>query len=839
VSFAPENRTYLDRPRVHKLLEDAARSPLVAVSAGAGYGKTQAVYAFLRRYDAVTTWIQLSRRDNLSARFWENFARTIAMHNRRLAERLLETGFPETEDQFMNYLSIPEDEIPFNEKHVLVFDDFHLLENKSVLQFVRRSVQLPFPNLTTILISRTEPDINIIGMLSKGLVVSVSEDDLRFTEEETAQYFQLLDIPLTAQILANIHKDTSGWAFAMSLVGLSLKKAPSQERKARAAMKLNIFKMIEDEIFLVISERLRRFLIRLSLIDYLSTDLISILAGDDALTDEMKRISSFIRYDIYLHAYSIHHLFLDYLRQKQDALTDEEKRDTYLKAARWCDANDYKMDAISYYDKAGEYDPIIEIVYRFPLQIPVDMAKFVLDIYNAHPREMESIARFHVQHTRLLVSLGRYSEAVAETKARIEKYAALPPSDFNNHVLCGAYQSLGLTGYLASPHADRYDFDRLMEKADAYYRLSPYAQSGPVTSISLDAWASKVGTARSGAMEEFIETLARAIPHTENMLNGCMSGLDDLAKGELLFYKGDLKMAEKSIVQAMHKSENKKQYEVRNRAVFYLLRIGAAHGDYERIREVFKYLEAQLGFHDYPPRFTTFEIVSGWYYAAIDQPQNVANWLKSDFAQGSLGAFNASFGTLIQAKYYYAGRRYEELLSFIEQEQARVAVLFGKLEIKALEAVCRHQTKKRSAALASLREAYDLALSNGLTMPFIEMGKDMRDLTAAAARDKSCDIPRQWLETVGRRAGTYAKRLAAVASEYKRENNIGEDVRLSPRELDILTDLSRGASRSRIAANRRLSVNTVKLLLNSIYTKLGADNLADAVRIALSRNIIK
>jgi LuxR family maltose regulon positive regulatory protein len=318
-----------------------------------------------------------------------------------------------------------------------------------------------------------------------------------------------------------------------------------------------------------------------------------------------------------------------------------------------------------------------------------------------------------------------------------------------------------------------------------------------------------------------------------------MSGLDDLAKGELQFYKGRLELAEKFIGQALHKAETRKQYEIRNRALFYLLRVGAAQGDYEKTREIFKRLEAQLEFTEYLPRFTTFEIVSSWYYAVIGQSQDVTAWIKGNFAQGALGSLNASFGNVIRAKYYYTDRRYDELLAFIQNEQSLSAILFGRLEMKVLEAVCRYQTKQRDAALTALGEAYDLALSNELTMPFIELGKDMRALTAVAARDKDCPIPRPWLETIGRKAATYAKQLAIVASEYRQANNIGDDIQLSSRELDILNDLYQGISRSGIAANRHLPVNTVKMMQNSIYTKLGADNPADVIRVALSRNLIR
>jgi LuxR family maltose regulon positive regulatory protein len=439
------------------------------------------------------------------------------------------------------------------------------------------------------------------------------------------------------------------------------------------------------------------------------------------------------------------------------------------------------------------------------------------------------------------MSVGRDSESIADARARAERYSALPASDFKNRVLCGVYTALGIMSFLTLPHTDRCDFDVLLEKADHYYRLSPSEDFGSVTSVSLDAWASKVGTARSGAMEEYIETLTRAIPHAVAALNGFMYGLDDLARGELLFYKGDLKMAEKFLRQALHKAETRNQYETRNRSLFYLLRVGAAQGDFGKIQETHKLLEAQLGMRGDFARYVSYDIVSSWYYSLLGQPQLVADWLKGDFAQVSLGIHQTNFRNFIKAKFHYANKQYHEMLSFLELDRTPYLVLFGKLEMKVLEAACKYQIKNKGASLLALKEAYDLALSNGLTMPFIELGKDMRTLTAAAMREKNCDIPRSWLEVINRKAATYAKRLAFVVSEYRKANNLDAEynVPLSEREMDVLNGLWQGLSRAEIAAAHDLSINTVKMVLSSIYTKLGADSVADVIRIALSRKLIK
>jgi LuxR family maltose regulon positive regulatory protein len=224
------------------------------------------------------------------------------------------------------------------------------------------------------------------------------------------------------------------------------------------------------------------------------------------------------------------------------------------------------------------------------------------------------------------------------------------------------------------------------------------------------------------------------------------------------------------------------------------------------------------------------------------QPQLIANWILGDFKKGSLGTFGTfeeTFGNYVKAKLFYTNKRYHELLSLLENEHILEEVLLGRLEMKVLEAVCLYQNKNKDAALSAFHEAYDMALSNELTMPFIEMGNDMRTLTRVAMRDMGNGIPREWLEQVNHKSATYAKRLNFVVSEYQKAHNLGNDVRLSQREIEVLYDVYHGLNRAEIAVNRNLSSSTIKMVLRSIYSKLGADNIADVIRIALERKLIQ
>jgi LuxR family maltose regulon positive regulatory protein len=174
--------------------------------------------------------------------------------------------------------------------------------------------------------------------------------------------------------------------------------------------------------------------------------------------------------------------------------------------------------------------------------------------------------------------------------------------------------------------------------------------------------------------------------------------------------------------------------------------------------------------------------------------------------------------------------------------------ILGRISMKAMEAVCRYQLRDRDGAFAALKQAYLLAQPNALYMPFMEMGKDMRALAAAALKDGSSGVPPAWLETVRRNASAYAKKLFIIAEQYQpAPGQTGKKpalatavlaAGLSRREREVLTGLSQGLTREEIAGLSSISVNTVKSVIRSVYNKLGAVNRADAIRIATSLGLL-
>ncbi|MDR1174719.1 MAG: helix-turn-helix transcriptional regulator [Treponema sp.] len=777
--MADQNQIYLERPQIHDLLERAVQSPLVVVVAGAGYGKTHEVYSFVQQHKVHTIWLQLSERDNIDERFWENYTAAVATANKGVAKKLIDLGFPTTEQQLDRYLRLPQDSLASDQRYFFIYDDLHLVTDKAVLRFLELSVTAPF-HVTSILISRAEPSLNLMKMASKGLLARITEEDLRFSREEMVSYFHLLNIRISPDTAASIYRDTEGWAFAIHLAGLTFRNQSSNAAYVPQALRVNIFKLIESEVMAPLKEELQRFLIKLSLVDHLALPLLVELADKSSFIEKIEVIGSLIRFDSYLNVYHIHHLFLDYLKGRQDELTAEEKTEAWTKAAAWCVANNQKLDALSYYEKAGAYDKLIEVVYEaFPLAMPNRVARFLLNILDRAPEDMyRRIPSAWVLRSHVLMVLELFDRAVAEIKSIIAALEAEDPTPLRCQVLSGCYNNLGIIGLTTSTYSRDYDYVRWFEKGYSYYRLSEPKFSESAAVASLSAFACRVSVPDKGEIEKYIEANAGMIFYTTRSMGGLYAGLDDLARAEYAFFKTEAVEAEQFAYKALHKAQEARQYEIENRALYYLIRISLYQGTYDKIPRYLQLLEAQLSQKDYFNRDTYYDIVTGGFYIRLRQSERIASWLKNDFEESDLNSLAYGLETMVRIKYHFYQKRYTAALALMTNQKGIYGYsgyLFGKISFKFMEALCLYRIKDIPGAVEALEAAYELESPNGLDMSFIEMGRDMAALVSAVLKEESYResagsgagrIPREWMEKIRRASLAYERKISVAAGIF-------------------------------------------------------------------------
>ncbi|WP_461251591.1 hypothetical protein, partial [Treponema sp. R8-4-B8] len=541
-----DNRNSLnfERPRLNQLFAEAVKYPVVVVCAGAGYGKTCAVHDFAQEYQATTFWLQLSQRDNTGARFWESYIHALAKVNSPLTKALAKLGFPDTSDKLNHYLTLLNDLVE-KKRRIIVMDDFHCIEEPSVIKFIEECILFKMPPGTSVfLVSRTVPNIKTVNSAYEKKIFNISEDDLRFTESELAQYFRSRNISVSYENLREIMQDTGGWAFAINFIAQSFQKAPGYSGYVRNALRTNIFGIIETDLWNDISERLQNFLLRLSLIDHLSVELITQLAGnEEELVAELEKQSAYVRRDNFINAYLIHPLFLEFLSTKQNLISEDQKKETYAISGNWCARNGFKIDAMSYYEKTGDYKSILLILASLTTQIPQDVAKYAAQILDRAPAdafdEVEFLADMHL---RTYICQGLLQKSLELVKYYETKFLKLPDDDsIKNRTLTRLYICWTYIRCLMSVTDDVFDFDVYIEKA---CKCVHEEDSGKLDIYYPGAWINFAGSSRKGSPQEFIDVITRNHEHIQkSYMKGFMAGELELARGELEFYRGDISSA--------------------------------------------------------------------------------------------------------------------------------------------------------------------------------------------------------------------------------------------------------------------------------------------------------
>jgi LuxR family maltose regulon positive regulatory protein len=148
------------------------------------------------------------------------------------------------------------------------------------------------------------------------------------------------------------------------------------------------------------------------------------------------------------------------------------------------------------------------------------------------------------------------------------------------------------------------------------------------------------------------------------------------------------------------------------------------------------------------------------------------------------------------------------------------------IEILTLQALALDHLGRRTQALNTLIQAFELGEPEGYIRPFLDAGMRVDELIRATLRvlTRVCvtrptllTYIRHVLDAFSRSPDIYRGRYHASIEQ------------LTARELEILRLISEGYSNEEIARTLIISINTVKWHVKTIYGKLGAQRRTQAV----------
>lgn len=229
------NPKSVERTQILTRLASRNARKLVLISAPAGYGKTTLVSQWLQSQDKNFCWLSLDKADDEPLRFWRYLIGAIATKIENIgaeANRFLATTPIHIEAAITSLVNELNQYSVSGHSLTIVLDDFHVIQNKEVLQLFTYFIDFIPANIDVIMTTRFEPNLPISRWSVKNWVDQIYSSDLVFSYKESKIFFNsYMGLTFTENQIDEIVKKTEGWVAAMQLTALSASSTPNNEQK--------------------------------------------------------------------------------------------------------------------------------------------------------------------------------------------------------------------------------------------------------------------------------------------------------------------------------------------------------------------------------------------------------------------------------------------------------------------------------------------------------------------------------------------------------------------------------------------------------------------------------
>lgn len=831
----------LNREKTNQIFQLMEDRNLIQVIAGAGYGKTQAVLSYVSKLDANVVWISFTVLDNYSSHFWDNFCHSIGIMDPELSKEIKKLEFPEDNNSMRQFIKLIIAKVNCGKPNIMVFDDCHMLNSASVINFLKNIISISIEGLKIFLLSRTPMFSDItLGNHNDALGI-VTYEQLAFTLDEINVYFTQQELPLPYNEINKIYKRTEGWPIAVSLFLLSSKEKSQPYSLFFKSENHLIYDIMEEEIFCKYSSDEQNVLIKLSLIDQFPLRLFESLTSDMRKENFKSLFSTFlIRYNTHTESYQFHQLFREFLHEKLFLLSEREINEIYMFAGEWYEKYHLYLEAMDCYRKLNGYEDIwriIKKIFRQIIKVPADIGAVIKENIKSFPESfIEENPLIRIIYALTWDWAGDFIQAISEYKNIIENFAQKEDNDLNRQVLGEAQFLQGLHCMLLGDTS----FKKYFEEACKNLPDGSWVYNNKQMVLS-NASALTLRDGSAGELKRWLQALEESSDPLEFLSHKSTCGFENIGKAEGAYYSGDLDGAMKHAHQAIYRGKKEGLADIVCNSYFILSKIAIAQGEYSHNVEFLNASKKYAREYSRESVFCTHEIAEGFYYAQIQQINKVPDWITNSHIYNRDCYVTFMIDSIIKSNCMLLQENYTELIPYLSETENMFKMknqFISLIYTYILKAIVYQKTDNTEQMMSAFQTAYDMSYRNGIIMPFIEYGRYMRTLIRYIENMEGHGFPKEWLSTIHSKSVTYAKRLNHLRNQYDNEYSVTRKSILSKAEIGILEGLSQGLTREEIAETENISLNTVKTQIKSIYSKLGAINGMHAINIAMAQGIL-
>jgi len=257
------------------------------------------------------------------------------------------------------------------DKSILVLDDYHLIGSKSVHDALNFLIEYLPPTMHIVIIGRTDPPIPISRLRVQGDMIEIRTPDLRFSKTEVAALLNnLMGFTLPSKDIAALEERTEGWIASLYLAALSMQGRDDWREFiiTFSGSHRYVIDYLMDEVMDRQPEKVRTFLRHTSILDQFCAPLCNAVVSGEGIEekgiiDYLERSNLFsISLDDHREWYRYHHLFADFLKQRLHEKEPEHIPELHRRASQWYEAEGFVDKAIQHAQAAGDLENAIRLV---------------------------------------------------------------------------------------------------------------------------------------------------------------------------------------------------------------------------------------------------------------------------------------------------------------------------------------------------------------------------------------------------------------------------------------------------------------------------------------------
>ncbi len=350
------------RPALFDRLGSSAR--VTVVSSPPGSGKTVLLRSWVDEAGLAShaAWVLPGRDERDPQRFWLSVLQALGRTGPGAQLVRAVTAAPDL-DGWALVERLLEDLTPLDERLWLVVDDVHELGSTEVLRQFGLLVMRAPPSLRFVLAARHDVRLGGLHRLRlEGELAEIRAADLRFSIAEAAELLHGAGVDLPGPALTALYGRTEGWAAGLRLAALSLSGHPDPERFAKefSGSERTVAQYLLAEVLESQSQKVRRLLLRTSVLERVNGGLADLLTGDEGgerVLQDLERANAFVvSLDAARSWFRYHQLFADLLAAELRRAEPGEVTGLHRAAAGWLDEHGYPVEAIRQAQAAQDFD---------------------------------------------------------------------------------------------------------------------------------------------------------------------------------------------------------------------------------------------------------------------------------------------------------------------------------------------------------------------------------------------------------------------------------------------------------------------------------------------------